>query len=97
MSLPNNYANSSEYIKETIEFLRTYQWLYSTPNTHILSKKLLDNFPSEWPNILNELTTEELNNIPIGYINVSAIYHIQSNINKNISDKLARILTKFPH
>ncbi|CAH1163545.1 unnamed protein product [Phaedon cochleariae] len=70
MTLPSSYKTTSEYFKDSLEFLKTYQWLYNCSNTDILVRNTFENFPSEWLDYFQNLTDEDLNKLSLKYVEV---------------------------
>ncbi|KAG5893231.1 hypothetical protein JTB14_013393 [Gonioctena quinquepunctata] len=64
MSLPSSYTSSAEYLKDSLDFLKKYQWLYNYSNTHVLVNKIFANIPADWSECFKKLSNEELNNLP---------------------------------
>ncbi|CAG9838397.1 unnamed protein product [Diabrotica balteata] len=84
MSLPSIYLASADYFKDALDFLSKYQWLYNYPNTHILVKDILTNFPSDWCEYFQQLPNDELNNLPLNSLKNSppSLQELINDINK---------------
>lgn len=79
MSVPPSFSDSTVYLRETIDFLSNYQWLYNCANTHLLVNDVFANFPREWRPYLHNLNVRELNELPFNYCNVNN-YFFKNNI-----------------
>ncbi|XP_044739052.1 uncharacterized protein LOC123300532 [Chrysoperla carnea] len=74
MSLPNSFTHYNEkseafleYFQQTINFLHNHEWIYNFPNTNILQENILNKFPLGWRYHLEQLSCQELNQIPFGF------------------------------
>ncbi|CAD6217346.1 GSCOCG00004796001-RA-CDS [Cotesia congregata] len=54
------------YFKDSTDFFYQYQWLFKYPITKILIENCLNEFPDDWLDILQKLSTEELNKFANG-------------------------------
>ncbi|KAK4885979.1 hypothetical protein RN001_002250 [Aquatica leii] len=63
------YDSYLEYFTAVLNFLKDEQWIYNYRNTHILVNNVLDNFQPDWIEHFQYITSNELNNLPFGYIN----------------------------
>lgn len=72
MAVPGRYDTVEKYLEEVFDFLKTYQWVFSSPNTYVLVNKVFDQFPSEWLPFLSDLSNDELNELSVGVVSVSA-------------------------
>lgn len=70
MSLPLEYNTASCYFEEVVSFLKTYEWAYNYPNTDILIKSVLENFPPDWLLFFKKMSNTELNNLSLGIVEV---------------------------
>lgn len=70
MSIPHHYASSSEYLRNVLNFLKKYEWIYNYSNTDILIKNVLSNFSPDWRNFIDSLSNEDFNNLPLGMVQV---------------------------
>jgi hypothetical protein len=53
---------NKEYLKEAVDFLNEFSWLFRESNTAFLKTKVLDHLPEEWCKIL----IENSYNLPVG-------------------------------
>lgn len=70
MSLSHFYSDIDFYLKDVLQFLKDFQWIYTTSNTEFISSGTLNRIPTDWISIVNTLSLKELNEIPFDYINV---------------------------
>lgn len=75
MSLPPGYNSSFEYITDCISFLKEYQWLFNYPNTQVFVKEVFLKFPEEWTIYFKDLPNADLNNIPVGRMQVINFFY----------------------
>lgn len=73
MSIPPDYNDPKVYFKDSLTFLREYDWIFRFSNIQILVEDLLGRFPDEWLPHLEAMSNYELNELPFGYINVSEV------------------------
>ncbi|CAG9855983.1 unnamed protein product [Phyllotreta striolata] len=79
MSLPRKYTNATDYLRDVLNLLSKYRWIYNYQNTHILVRNTFDRFPGDWVDFFSTLSNEELNRLPINGL-------------KNCPDSLAQLL-----
>ncbi|CAN7983436.1 unnamed protein product, partial [Ixodes hexagonus] len=60
--------NLHEYVK----FLDTFSWVYNVHMTRLLLDNTLDKIPSEWIQHITALSTQELGEVPYGFIKASS-------------------------
>ncbi|XP_063228825.1 methyltransferase-like protein 25B isoform X2 [Bacillus rossius redtenbacheri] len=64
--LPAN-CNYESYFKESLCYLRDYQWIYNFAVTNVLVEDVLSRIPEDWLSALMQLTNDELNQLPFGF------------------------------
>lgn len=72
MSLSESYGSFQEYFTDCLDFFKEFHWVFSSPNTHILTNRVFDKIPDEWKAFFNSLSNEELNQVMNGQLFVSA-------------------------
>lgn len=70
MSISPFYSDINLYLKDLLQFLKDFEWIYTTSNTEFIARGTLNKIPPEWIPTVDSLTTEELNEIPFDYIKV---------------------------
>lgn len=70
MLLSPFYNDIDLYVKDVLQFLKEFEWIYTTSNTEFIIAGTLNQIPSEWLATVDTLSLEELNEIPFDYINV---------------------------
>lgn len=70
MSIPQSYKSPDDYIVDCFHFLSKYEWLYNYNNTQVLVKNILSKFPQEWSEYFKTLSDEDINNLPLGKLQV---------------------------
>lgn len=85
------FHDFENYFKDSTDFFDQYQWLFKYPITKILVENCLNEFPDDWLNVLQKLSTEELNKFANGeLINENWPPSLLSFVNK------CKILNKLP-
>ncbi|XP_077564052.1 methyltransferase-like protein 25B isoform X2 [Haemaphysalis longicornis] len=57
-----------EYLSRCVEFLREFSWIYDTRMTDLLVAGTLDRVPAEWVEHIDQLSDEELGQVPFGLV-----------------------------
>lgn len=70
MSLSPFYSDIDLYLKDLLQFLKDFEWIYTTSNTEFIICGTLNRIPNDWLATVDSLKTEESNEIPFDYINV---------------------------
>ncbi|XP_055538834.1 uncharacterized protein LOC129726162 isoform X2 [Wyeomyia smithii] len=60
-----------EYFEQCALFLTQNKWIFETANTKFVQAGILESIPKLWISDLDSVTVEELNQIPLGYVNES--------------------------
>lgn len=71
MSLLIHTQEFSEYFRNVSQFLQEFSWIYKTPVTNLLTQDVFSKIPNEWKGHILDLSIEELNEVPLGFIKVS--------------------------
>lgn len=61
----------TKYFQDALCLFHKTQWIYNHPVTEILVKGSLDDIPKEWLDVLQSLSSEELNNFVVNKTLVS--------------------------
>lgn len=59
-SLNGRFHDVAHYFNQVVELLEKYQWLFKSPNTHVLVHDILANIPVEWIPILRLSQKEDV-------------------------------------
>lgn len=73
MSLSYYYSDIDLYLKDVLQFLKEFEWIYTTSNTEFIVHGTLRKIPSDWIPTIESLTLNELNEIPFDCIKVQTI------------------------
>lgn len=67
-SAVENTFDYRKYFEVCATFLAQYKWIFENSNIRFVQAGVLDYFPTSWIAAMQGCTTEELNQIPLGYI-----------------------------
>lgn len=70
MSLSHYYSDIDLYLTDVLQFLKEFQWIYTTSNTEFIVHGTLRKIPAEWIPTIDSLSLDELNEIPFDYVKV---------------------------
>lgn len=70
MAVPPQYS-SYNYIKDSLELLQNYSWIYNYPNTHILALNVFEKIPAEWVQYLEHCGLDNIKNLGLGKTEVN--------------------------
>lgn len=73
MALPETYVSERQYFEDVLVYLKKYRWIYSSPNTHIFSNKVLGQIPIEWLSYLKKVPNHEFERLAFFEFSVSNI------------------------
>lgn len=76
MTLPSSYNTSRDYLSDSLNFLKSFSWLYNYHNTYIIAKKILTHFPYEWVLYFKKLSYEDLHKLLESNTEVSGLLEI---------------------
>ncbi|XP_054263832.1 methyltransferase-like protein 25B [Macrosteles quadrilineatus] len=78
MSLLIHTQEFSEYFRNVSQFLQEFSWIYKTPVTNLLTQDVFSKIPNEWKGHILDLSIEELNEVPLGFIKDSSPRTLQN-------------------
>lgn len=61
--------NYVDYFQRATAFLSEHRWIFEQSNTKFVQAGILDAFPRTWIQDFKRANNEELNQIPLGYVN----------------------------
>ena len=72
----HQFSNEVDYFRQVVDLLSKYNWIYKSPNTHILVDDILSHIPGDW----------------IPHLSLDKLSDVEEAVKGEIQVKLIRIL-----